>query len=244
MDRTREYHLRQHKEIYESTKKLCEWIDSEKCFENSKTVLDMCCGGGANTCYLAEKYKNISFVGIDISDEALDIAKEYSKDVGNCVFVKDDLYNLGVKYQDYFDGVIGFQMLSWMNKDDFRDTLLPIINLNPKWIALSSLFYEGDVEYIIKEKRYVDNHLFSEGFHNVFSLNLLRSYLKKYGYDSFIFVPFEIDIDLPEQVYKDIGTFTKKLVDGSRIQISGGLLMSWYFILAKKKTGFDGYNLE
>ena len=61
----------------------------------------------------------------------------------------------------------------------------------------------------------------------------MRDYLKTLGYEKFEYIPFEIDIDLP-QTTKDIGTYTIKSEEGKRIQISAGLMMPWYFIVASK----------
>ena len=49
---------------------------------------------------------------------------------------------------------------------------------------------------------------------------------------------FDIEIDIPKPNNRDVmGTFTEK-VEGSleyqRLQISGPLLMNWYFVLIKK----------
>ena len=47
-------------------------------------------------------------------------------------------------------------------------------------------------------------------------------------------MPFEIDIDLPQTDNIDIGTYTVKLENKKRIQISAALMMPWYFIVASK----------
>jgi hypothetical protein len=54
------------------------------------------------------------------------------------------------------------------------------------------------------------------------------------GYEDFVFQPFNIDIDLPKPAHDGMGTYTEQLENGQRIQISGPVFMSWYFILARK----------
>lgn len=39
---------------------------------------------------------------------------------------------------------------------------------------------------------------------------------------------------LPKPEKAGLGTYTEKLEDGRRIQISGGLMLPWYFIVACK----------
>ncbi len=43
---------------------------------------------------------------------------------------------------------------------------------------------------------------------------------------------FDIDIKKPEKA--GLGTYTERLENGKRIQISGGLMLPWYFIVAYK----------
>ena len=73
---------------------------------------------------------------------------------------------------------------------------------------------------------------YSDIYYNIHSLIRFRKYLKELGYSKFEYVPFDIDIDLPRTDSLDIGTYTVRLEDGKRIQISGGMMMPWYFIAA------------
>lgn len=54
--------------------------------EGTKTVLDVGCADGAVTLALAEMFPNIKFVGIDMSKEFIDIAKEKSAGKTNVNF--------------------------------------------------------------------------------------------------------------------------------------------------------------
>jgi hypothetical protein len=74
-----------------------------------------------------------------------------------------------------------------------------------------------------------------QSFYNVYSMPVVRKFLSAEGYSQFQQTPFEIDIDLPKPAHKGRGTFTEKLQNGHRVQISGPLLMPWYFIAAKRQ---------
>ena len=43
-----------------------------------------------------------------------------------------------------------------------------------------------------------------------------------------------MDIDLPKPDSPRMGTYTVKSESGERLQFSGALFMSWYFVLAEK----------
>jgi len=67
---------------------------------------------------------------------------------------------------------------------------------------------------------------------NTYSLPLVRQYLLDRGYNKFMYSRFEMPIDLPRSTSGRMGTYTELTTDGRRLQISGPLLMNWYFIYA------------
>ena len=157
------------------------------------------------------------------------------KEKNNCKLYQGDWFALEPKWKEKFDGIVSFQTLSWL--PEYKVPLKQLSNLNPNWIALSSLFYEGDIEYTIKLKNYYrpsNNSEFGEMYYNIYSLIRVRKYFEQLGYNKFEYMPFEIDIDLPQTDNIDIGTYTVKLENKKRIQISAALMMPWYFIVASK----------
>lgn len=52
------------------------------------------------------------------------------------------------------------------------------------------------------------------------------------GYRNIHVKKFEIEIHLPRIKDGEIGTYTEKIKDGRRLQISGPQLMNWYFLYA------------
>ena len=70
------YSKTQHSKTYRSTIDLVKFISKYVNLEK-KTIIDLACGGGASTIYLAEKYKSSSIIGIDIDTNLLRIAKDY-----------------------------------------------------------------------------------------------------------------------------------------------------------------------
>lgn len=71
-------------------------------FFKGKTVLDAGCGGGQLT-YWALKFGARKVVGVDLSDEAIKVAKERLKEFHNVEIIKGDLENL--KLHNKFDFV-------------------------------------------------------------------------------------------------------------------------------------------
>lgn len=68
------------------------------------SVLDVACGTGDITCQMAERYPEIRVVGIDFSEEQINLARETaaSKKLGNVIFIvmsACDIIQLSEKYQ-------------------------------------------------------------------------------------------------------------------------------------------------
>ena len=196
-------------------------------------------GAGAATAYLASKNNSVNFTAFDYSKELVDMGNKVKaeKQIDNLEFEQGDWYNLnlGKKY----DGCISLQTLSWL--PDYEAPLVEIFEkINPSFIALTSLFYEGDITCRIEvEEHSRDNR---KCFYNVYSLPAIGRLCEKYGYKLKEFNPFEIDIDIEKPENLNImGTYTENIFDKNkgnkkRLQISGPLLMNWYMLLIEKNS--------
>ena len=214
---TQEYHDRGF-EGRRSTVAFCNWLDTTGYLKPGTTILDLCCGQGGDMFYMAQRYPDNRFIGIEKNVSRVIKGNEFFREHGakNCHISLGDMFEL-----DYhgFDGIISLQTLSWMPK--FEEPLKKIAST--RWFALSSLFYKGDISCDIQVK---DSGV--KSYYNIYSLKEVTKFLYELGY-TVRYKPFEIDIDLPRNTNR-MGTYTEKLEDGRRIQISGPLLMPWCFV--------------
>src|SRR5262249_8338234 len=128
-------------------------------------------------------------------------------------------------------GIISFQMLSWL--PTLEEGLRAMAAFRPKWIAGTSLFFEGNVSATIELKDYtipVAGSDHSTSYCNVYALKQTEECFARLGFPDFRFKRF--DIDLPKGSHGGFETYTELLADGRRLQISGPIMLSWYFILA------------
>lgn len=203
----------------------------------SKNVIDLGAGSGAPTAFLAEKYKSVNFLALDYSKELVELGKTYiiERNLKNLDFDQGDIFELNSFSK--FDGCTSMQTLSWLTS--YQSALESIFSsINPNWIALTSLFYEGNISCKIE----VTEHLRQKTQHyNVYSIPEVNNYCKKYGYQITEFEPFKIEVDLAKPTDLDfMSTYTRKLFtdnnnNSERIQISGPLLMNWYMVLIEKE---------
>lgn len=235
-----DYFDRQFAAPYRSTVAFCNWLEELKILNPDSTtrLLDVGTGKGANIFYMANRLKGVEYVGVDINPSFVKEGNEILKAKNiypRCQLEVADVYNFDKKYVGKIDGIISYQTLSWL--PDFRTPMKSMASLNPNWIGITSLFYDGNVNCKIEIDEY--NHSINEKpkktFYNIYSLSLVKQFMANLGYNKLIYIPFEIDIDIPKPDHTIMGTYTEKLENGGRIQRSGPLLMNWYFILALKE---------
>ncbi len=203
---------------------------------DSISVIDLGAGSGAATAFLATQHKSVNFTAFDYSSELLSMGKIISKErsLDNLSFEQGDWYNL--RLDRNYDGCVSLQTLSWL--PDFEHPVISIFkDVKPKWIGLTSLFYEGDITCRIEVEEHKRKR---KTFYNIYSLQSLSRVCEQNGYSLKKYMPFEIDVDIDKPDDPDyMGTYTKRTVDETnnefhRLQISGPLLMNWYMVLIEK----------
>lgn len=82
---------------------------------NAKNVLELACGRGANTLYLANIFPNVDFAGTDISHEQLSFAHKNSKANSNAKFSFGNYHNLSNINDDSQDIIFIIEALCYSN---------------------------------------------------------------------------------------------------------------------------------
>jgi len=227
------YHSRQFTTPFRSTVLFCEWLESLNCLnaDSQLNIVDIGSGQGANIYYMAERYKNSHFVGLDINQELISAGNDFFKEkqLTECRLEHGDIFSLDSKHISKFDGLMCYQTLSWL--DGYEAALKEMMTLDPKWIALTSLFYDGEADCYIDVKNFLKD---KNSSYNIYSLPRIKKFLARHGYSDIQCTPFKIDIDLEKPDDGGMGTYTEILQNDDKIQIAGPLLMPWYFILARK----------
>lgn len=225
-----DYHARQLANVYRSTIHFCDWLENIGYVTDKRiTIMDLACGPGANLAYMGTRWPHCEFVGIDLNPDFVRQGNKVLKNrrVLNAHIEQGDWYSLG---SYHVDGVVSYQTLSWL--PEFTMPLKAVCDLNPEWMAHTSLFYDGYVSSTNETQTWdEDGNPQRKLFYNVYSIPVVGKFLKANGYGKFQYAPFEIDIDLPKT--GEFRSYTEKTEDGRRIQISGPVLMPWYFIAAE-----------
>ncbi len=194
-------------------------------------ILDACCGIGHLCYFLSEISPQSTFVGIDRVPYLIEQARELCRDKMNISFRTKDIYYIQYDYSPkYFDLSICWKTLSWL--PDYAVMIQKLTEVTKRYIFLSSLFYRGDIDFQIKVREY-QKEAGKDGFnayYNVYSLPKFKEFVLGLGVAGLVVYDFEIGIDLPRPPVDQMGTYTERLEDGRRLQISGAVVMSWKVI--------------
>lgn len=193
-------------------------------------ILDACCGVGHILYFLNQISPKSTFVGVDQTAYLIEEAKKLCQDNKNMSFEVGDVYNLPSKYPKEFDISINWKTISWL---PYYDQLLKsLFAVTKKHIFLSSLFYDGDIDFEIKVREF-KKEAGKDGFnafYNVYSFPHFKEFVYGLGAKNIEAYDFEIGIDIPKPPIDQMGTYTVKLENGKRLQISGAVVMSWKII--------------
>ncbi len=190
-------------------------------------VADVACGAGTLSYHISRIYPASNFTLIDVNDSALQLAAEVLKDVKSKQLVNGSIYDLSA-YKEKFDVVFCWMTLLALDKpQEALNQLLSTVKKGGKLYASTLFNLHHDVDI---QSHFVDHTRASgkEGIsmqYNTISLHTLEKWLKG-SVSSYQVHEFNPDIDFNYEG-KGIGTFTVTTKEGKRLQISGGMLMSW-----------------
>lgn len=136
------------------------------------SILDVGCGGGIKTRYMAEKGYKV--MGIDFSEKMIEIAQ---RDNSGVVFEVFDMYQVD-KIEKVFDGIFIQAALLHIPKDRVMEVLTKMkekLNKNGLlYIAVKGIRVDGIEEDVKTENDYGYEY---ERFFSYFSLDELKGYL-------------------------------------------------------------------
>lgn len=167
------------KKGFEASKEAFEILKKKKL--NNLNTLDLACGNGANLFYLKKKYNNKKYcLGLDFNKNLILAGQNYN----NCKSLElkyGNILNLKKNLKNKFQLITSFQTLSWLN--DYKKASLEMIKLNSNYIFISSLFWEGLIDFniklnVLKDGNYDRKKLYSK-YYNIYSLNNFLNFYKK-----------------------------------------------------------------
>lgn len=240
-DQRLDYHTRQFTTPYRSTVALQSFIRGHVDPSTVKQALDVASGAGANMYHLSKGFPDAQWTGVDLVREILDIGSGIMNGLDfHPQLVQGDLFNLTTHFpHDTFDLVLLLQTLSWL--PTYEDALKQLLAVTkPRGtVIISSMFTDDLIDATTVVQQFSDDGeftpLFSEPVnYNVYCYERFVSVCRTLGAKSVEAEDYLIDIDLQKPTDRRLGTFTRRLADGTRLQQTGPLFLPWKFIAITK----------
>ena len=114
----------------------------------------------------------------------------------------------------------------------YEELIKTLFDATKHHIFLSSLFYDGDIDFEIKVTEYKKQigKTKHPRYYNVYSLPKFKKFLYDLGAKKVVIHDFKITKNLPKPPVDYMGTYTETLQNGEKLQISGTIVMSWKII--------------
>ncbi len=203
--------------------------------KKTRNVIDIGTGIGANLKYFSSRSKHINFLGTDYNQNALSQAIKKNKNP-KINFKKLNILKSVKSFKDKFDGLTCIHTLCCFKNQD--EVIKNFCKINPKWIAINSLFYEGPLDVLIHIRdhsnlKIKDNNPNSD--FNIFSLPKTIEIFKKNGYKIIKKHPYFPKKKLTKPKKGARGSYTMKTDLSLNTTFSGPVHLPWYFVVAIKK---------
>jgi SAM-dependent methyltransferase len=185
-------------------------------------VLDVGCATGALIAYLATMFPSFSFVGIDISDELIEIAREK---VPNATFEVGSGLSLGTSHSRAYDLVLSVGVIGIFDYEEAQESLNKLIDCaRPNGLVyVFHQFNEFDVDVQVKHRRCEFGPArdgWGAGW-NIYSYRTIGHWLSGGRATAHRFIDFEMPISLQPQE-NPVRTWTIDMADGRR-RLTNGL---------------------
>jgi tRNA (cmo5U34)-methyltransferase len=151
-------------------------------------ILDIGCGTGLELKYIFEKAPNAQIIGVDISDELLELLLNKYQDMADQINVIKDSYlrlEFGENKFDYIVSVMTIHHLLYDTKKKLYENILKSLSDNGKYI-------EGD--YVVSEEK-------EKNFLNQFRMQMNQEKIN----DGFFHIDIPFSIKTQKKLFTEVG---------------------------------------
>jgi SAM-dependent methyltransferase len=196
----------------------------------SKNLLDLCCGYGRLIHFLADEFQTLSIHGIDYLESLIAQAKSQFKGNPKLTFEAGNAYDISKTHGRDFDITVIHKTLSWLPY--YENILLEALKVTKKKIYITSLFWDGDIDFITKIfKQASSNQSDNFSYINTYSLPKFTKFCLAQGARTVSASNMNIDVDLLNSGNPDqLQTFTVQTKAEQRLEFTGPLQLNWKLI--------------
>lgn len=195
-----------------------------KVYRPGMKVLDVGCGVGHFYPSLKKIDKNISYVGVDVSERYLKLARRIFAGEKNVKLGKEDIFDM--KFKDgSFDIVICYMVLPFI--PNWRNAVKELVRVTKKHLFIRLLL--SDYTYIIQiyKKGHAEDAPYE--YYNIYSEKEFVDQLKASGAGAVRVLEDGVKIKMKKKKELPFSTYTH-----GKMQIIGNIVLTWKVVHANK----------
>lgn len=198
--------------------------------EAALDILDACCARGRLLHFLNKFDSRHNYVGIDLAEELIEEGKALFEGMPHINLKSGNLFELAAHHPKKFDISILYKTL--LNFERYEPALTELVGATRKKIYITSLFYDGDVDFEIKVRQHkVYENIGDFAYYNVWGTPRFSAFCRSLGAVDVRFIDMTLDLDLPVSDDPDILTVhTERLETGARLEVMGAVLINWKLV--------------
>ena len=226
------YQARYRTQLKESDRQLLKLLaDVLSRGDNNTTIVDIGCHTGNLLHHIRKQHPRASLIGWDIFSEVIQSCKADPLLSG----VTFDIANvLDLKHEALVDVAVLSAVLGRFSDADYERAWAQVHKLLRPGGAAIVFDWMHPFRQTIKIIEETDLH--PEGLTlNMRSQTAIEKQLRRLGFNSVHFVPFQIEVDLQRSDAGDaVSTYTRMTVDGERLQFRGAIYQPWCHMVATR----------
>ena len=188
--------------------------------------LDIGCSNGNFIKEIYKDYPDAQYIGIDISEDLIEMAKNNLTNINNISFFVQDFihYQPGSK----FDIIVASGVLSiFENFETFLDKCLSWLSISGR-LYIFGRFNSRNIDTIVRFRNNYRGGDWESGLTS-FSVHTISNYLDRKGF-KYSFNRFKLDVELKE-ANDPIRTYTIRTADESLLVVNGANIVAEHYFL-------------
>ncbi len=212
----------------EMTKRLKAMLRNRFNESSEMHVLDIGCGNGNTMFHLRHAFPRWHYTGVDVVANLIDDGRKLFSNIDNIELHVGDAHD--VKFKKQFGLVLLWRVLQGLG--DWERAMRAAFKQTEAggYLIISTLLNDADVDISVLMRDHTAEGAVKDVPLHILSLSRFEAFCRREGAKTFESEPFEMPIDLPRPE-RGLNTYTRRLQDGKRIQIAGGLLVDHWKIV-------------